>query len=85
MKEGVSSLSSPPPPRLLAPFFARPLLRNSTETLATQATRRDKLLLDHSIIHLTCAQPDTCIYKTWIQQFLCRLGRPIRWLAHQGA
>ena len=27
------------PPRLLAPFFARPLLRNSTETLATQAKR----------------------------------------------
>ena len=27
----------PPPPRLLAPFFARSLLRNSTETLASQA------------------------------------------------
>ena len=37
-KEGnLSFLSSPPPPRLLAPFFARPLLRNSTETLASQA------------------------------------------------
>ena len=46
MKEGegneVSFFSSPPPPRLLAPFFARyltlvprSLLRNSTETLAT--------------------------------------------------
>ena len=46
MKEGggggeerkVSSLSSPPHPRLLAPFFVRPLLRNSAETLASQAT-----------------------------------------------
>ena len=34
----VSFLSSPPSPRLLAPFFAWPLLRNSTETLASQAT-----------------------------------------------
>ena len=33
----VSFLSSPPPPRLLAPFFAWPLLQNSTETLASQA------------------------------------------------
>ena len=38
LSASVSFLSSPPPPRLLAPFFARPLLRNSTETLATQAT-----------------------------------------------
>ena len=37
LSASVSFLSSPPPPRLLAPFFARPLLRNSTETLATQA------------------------------------------------
>ena len=40
----VSFLSSPPPPRLLAPFFARPLLRNSTETLASQANLGRKLL-----------------------------------------
>ena len=39
MKEGGGSfLSSPPPPRLLAPFFAWPLLQNSTETLASQAS-----------------------------------------------
>ena len=37
LSASVSSLSSPPPPRLLAPFFARPLLWNSTETLASQA------------------------------------------------
>ena len=38
LSASVSFLSSPPPPRLLAPFFAWPLLRNSTETLASQAT-----------------------------------------------
>ena len=37
LSASVSFLSSPPPPRLLAPFFARSLLGNSTETLATQA------------------------------------------------
>ena len=44
MKEGeVSFLSSPPTPRLLAPFFARPLLRNRTETLASQASFSEPL------------------------------------------
>ena len=37
LSASVSFLSSPPPPRLLAPFFAWPLLQNSTETLASQA------------------------------------------------
>ena len=37
LSASVSFLSSPPRPRLLAPFFAWPLLRNSTETLASQA------------------------------------------------
>ena len=37
LSASVSFLSSPLPPRLLAPFFARSLLGNSTETLATQA------------------------------------------------
>ena len=43
----VSFFFSHPPPRLLAPFFARSLtlapcslLRNSSETLATQATKQ---------------------------------------------
>ena len=34
---GEGIISSPPLPRLLVPFFARPLLRKSTETLASQA------------------------------------------------
>ena len=38
LSASVSFLSSPPPPRLLAPFFARSLHGNSTETLATQAS-----------------------------------------------
>ena len=38
LSASVSFISSPPPPRLLAPFFARSLLGNSTETLATQAS-----------------------------------------------
>ena len=37
LSASVSFLSSPPPPRLLAPFFAWPLLQNSTETLDSQA------------------------------------------------
>ena len=43
LSASVSFLSSPPPPRLLAPFFARSFLGNSTETLATQATAKWEL------------------------------------------
>ena len=42
LSASVSFLSSPPPPRLLAPFFAWPLLQNSTETLASQAIEAGK-------------------------------------------
>ena len=43
--EGRGILSSQPPPRLLASFFTRSLLGNSTEMLATQATLIQRGLL----------------------------------------
>ena len=52
MKEGGGE-GEGTPPRLLAPFFAWPLLQNSTETLASQAIvswpvmTNDKLLRYH--------------------------------------
>ena len=67
-----SFLSSPLPPRLLAPFFAWPLLRNSTETLASQAT-----------IHLTgrnlkvkmCRGRGRCFVITVVSGFDTPYGR----------
>ena len=68
MKEGggqgrkVSFLSSPPPPCLLEPFFARPLLRNSTETLVSQAmdggiiiVSMIQVFITTQLVHQTCA------------------------------
>ena len=46
LSASVSFLSSPPPPRLLAPFFAWPLLQNSTETLASQASIITQVIIE---------------------------------------
>ena len=58
LSASVSFLSSPPPPRLLAPFFARPLLRKSAETLASQARhKKTKLnICDHMLTSSTQLQ-----------------------------
>jgi len=59
-KEGF--LHSLPPPCLLAPFFARPLLRNSTETLVSQAmdggiiiVSMIQVFITTQLVHQTCA------------------------------
>ena len=60
----VSFLSSPPPPRLLAPFFAWPLLRNSTETLASQATPSP--VYAHLLTSIFLVNPKSASL-TWVQ------------------
>ena len=50
LSASVSFFSSPPPPRLLAPFFARPLLRKSTEMLASQAIKPEAQLQNRNIM-----------------------------------
>ena len=86
LSASVSFLSSPPPPRLLAPFFVWPLLRNSKETLASQATKDRTTWMPILECHTKVTKLWLCPLQFFMGRFLNRIFLQIaagHYLIHQ--